>query len=318
MTILAGDIGGTKTRLGLFDGHAASPVASATYATAGFQSPGELIGTFLASHDVRPSRACFGVAGPVVDGRVQPVNLPWVVDSGEFQRELGIEVLLVNDIVANARGIGRLHESDFALLSRGTHDPFGARAVVSAGTGLGEAALWWDGTGHRAAASEGGSATFGPTNPLEGELYRFLAAEQGRVTFGDVCSGPGLRNIYRFLSEGSYAPEPAVITAMAEADRFSIASAALDMFVSIYGSRAGDAMLGYAATGGVYIGGGIAPKILPRLLEGGFMRAFVAKGRLKWLLERTPVHVVLNSDAALIGAAAFAQEAAPVAYLRAA
>ena len=316
--ILAGDIGGTKTRLGLFDGHAASPVASATYATADFDSAGDLVGTFLDAHGARPSRACFGVAGPVVDGRVQPVNLPWVVDSVEFRRELGIDVLLVNDIVANARGIGLLHESDLAVVNRGTPDPFGARAVVSAGTGLGEAALWWDGTGHRPAASEGGSASFGPTSPLEEELYRFLAAEQGRVTFGHICSGPGLRNIYRFLAGGGYVPEPAVITAMAEADRFSIASAAVDLFVSIYGTRAGDAMLGYAATGGVYLGGGIAPKILPRLLEGGFMRAFAAKGRLRWLLERTPVHVVLNADAALIGAAAFAQDAPPVQYLRAA
>jgi glucokinase len=318
MTILAGDIGGTKTRLGLFDGHAASPVACATYATADFQSPSDLVETFLASHDVRPSRACFGVAGPVVDGRVQPVNLPWVVDSLEFRRHFGIDALLVNDIVANARGIGLLHDSDLAVVNRGTHDPFGARAVVSAGTGLGEAALWWDGTRHRPAASEGGSASFGPTSPLEEELYRFLAAEQGRVTFGHICSGPGLRHIYRFLAGGADAPEPAVITAEAEADRGSIASAALDLFVSIYGTRAGDAMLGYAATGGVYLGGGIAPKILPRLLEGGFMRAFVAKGRLRWLLERTPVHVVLNADAALIGAAAFAQDAAPAAYLRAA
>jgi glucokinase len=316
--ILAGDIGGTKTRLGLFDGNATSPVAAATYATADFESAGDLIGAFLASHGVRPSRAGFGVAGPVVDGRVQPVNLPWVVDSIEFRRELGIEVLLVNDIVANARGIGLLPESDFAVVNRGTPDPFGARAVVSAGTGLGEAALWWDGTGHRPAASEGGSASFGPTSQLEEELYRFLAAEQGRVTFGHICSGPGLRRIYRFLAGGGDAPEPAAITAAAEGDRGSIASAAVDLFVSVYGTRAGDAMLGYAATGGVYLGGGIAPKILPRLLEGGFMRAFVAKGRLQWLLERTPVQVVLNADAALIGAAAFAQETSSVEYLRAA
>ena len=314
--ILAADIGGTKTRLGLFDG-GIYPVAAATVKTADFYRPTDLIATFLAPYGVRPTRACFGVAGPVVDGSVLQVNLPWIVDAAEFQRELGLDVVLVNDIVANARGIGLLPETDFAVVNAGIPDAFGARAVVSAGTGLGEAALWWDGTEHRAAASEGGSSTFGPRNLLEAELYHFLAAEQGRVTFGHICSGPGLQNVYRFLSGGD-APDPAAITAEADADPDSIASAALDLFVSVYGTRAGDVVLGYAATGGVYLGGGIAPKILPRLLDGRFLRSFTDKGRLSWLLERTPVRVVLNSDAALIGAAAYAAAAAPVRLARAA
>jgi glucokinase len=285
--------------------------------TRDFAKPTDLIATFLGLHGARPSRACFGVAGPVVDGTVRQVYLPWVVDPADFRRELGLDPIVVNDIVANARGIGALPATDFATVNAGTTDRHGARAVVSAGTGLGEAALWWDGTRYRAAASEGGSATFGPTSSLEGELYRFLAAEQGRVTFGNICSGPGLRNIYRFLADGAEAPTPAEIAATAMADRGSTASAALDLFVSVYGSRAGDVVLGYAATGGVYLGGGIAPKILPRLLEGRFMAAFTAKGGLSWLLERTPVQVVLNQDAALIGAALIASEA-PIELARAA
>ncbi len=312
--ILAADIGGTKTRLGLFDG-GVFPLTAATVATADFDRPTDLIAAFLAPYGIRPSRACFGVAGPVVDGSVLQVNLPWIVDAAEFRQELGFDPVLVNDIVANARGIGLLPETDLAVVNRGTPDRFGTRAVVSAGTGLGEAAIWWDGADYRPAASEGGSASFGPTSPLELELYRFLAAEHERVTFGDICSGPGLRNIYRFLAGGE-APTPAEITAAAETD--SIASAALDLFVSVYGTRAGDVVLGYAATGGVYLGGGIAPKILPRLLDGRFLRTFTAKGRLSWLLERTPVHVVLNSDAALIGAAAIARTSFPVGLARAA
>ena len=305
--ILAADIGGTKTRLGLFDG-GVHPLVAATVPTADFRRPTDLVATFLAPYGIRPTRACFGVAGPVVDGAVQQVNLPWVVDAADFERELGLGVLLVNDIVANARGIGLLPESDFAVVNEGTPDPYGAHAVISAGTGLGEAALWWDGRDYRPAASEGGASSFGPTNRLELDLYRFLAAEQGRVTFGHICSGPGLRNIYRFLAGGGTAPEPSAITAEAAADPSSTASEALDIFVSVYGNRAGDVALGYAATGGVYLGGGIAPKILPRLLDGRFLQAFTAKGNVSWLLERTPVHVVLNADAALIGAATIARD----------
>ena len=315
--ILAADIGGTKTRLGLFDG-GIHPVAAATVATTDFDRPTDLIATFLEPYRIRPTRACFGVAGPVVDGNVRQVNLPWIVDAAEFERELALDVLLVNDIVANARGIGLLPESDFAVVNEGIADPFGVRAVVSAGTGLGEAALWWDGSSYRAAPSEGGSSTFGPTNLLEAELYHFLAAEQGRVTFGHVCSGPGLQNVYRFLAGAGEAPSPAAIAAEAEADPDSIAGAALDLVVSVYGARAGDVVLGHAATGGVYLGGGIAPKILPRILDGRFLESFTDKGRLSWLLERTPVHVVLNPDAALIGAAAVAREAPPAELAKAA
>jgi glucokinase len=310
--ILAGDIGGTKTRLGVFDGRISSPLVAATYPTAAFARLAELIGCFLAPIDVRPAHAAFGVAGVVVGRRVPRINLPWDVDAAELERELGLDsVTLVNDVEAQARGVAALGERDLALVHAGVAGARGTRAVVSAGTGLGEAALWWDGTRHRPAASEGGSCSFGPSSPLEVELYRFLAAEKGRVSWGHVCSGPGLRNVYRFLAGGDEAPDPAAIAAAAEADRGSVASAAVDLFVSVYGARAGDVALAYGATGGVYLGGGIAPKLLPRLLEGGFVRAFLAKGRLESMLRRIPVHVVVNDDAALMGAARYAGDALP-------
>jgi glucokinase len=313
--ILAGDIGGTKTRLGLFERRGVSAVASRTYRTADFDCAAQMLASFLAALDARPTRACFGVAGPVVERRVDPINVPWAVDAAELETELGLaSVALVNDVEANARGINGLRPRDLAILNLGAPGATGTRAVVSAGTGLGEAALWWDGTTHRPAPGEGGSSAFAPRSELEIDLFRFLAAEQGRVNVGHLLSGPGLARIYRFLGGGGEAPDPAAITAQADDDRGSVASAAVDLFVSIYGARASDVALTYGATGGVYLGGGIAPRLVSRMLEGGFMRAFVAEGRLEWYLRRMPVRVVLNADAALIGAALFAQDALPVDY----
>jgi glucokinase len=309
--ILAGDIGATKTRLGIFTERSASPLATATYVTAEFERPADLLETFLSTTGLRPDRASFGVAGVVVGRRVPRINLPWDVDAAELERQFGLrQMLLVNDVEANARGILALGEGDLAVLHAGAAGAAGTRAVVSAGTGLGEAALWWDGTRHHPAANEGGSAAFGPSSQLEAELHRFLAAEQGRVNWGHLCSGPGLRRIYRFLAGGAEAPDPPAIAAEAEADPGSVARAAVDLFVAIYGARAGDVALSLGATGGVYLGGGIAPKLLPRLIEGGFVRAFLAKGRLESFVRRIPVRVVLNADAALIGAALCARDAA--------
>jgi glucokinase len=259
--------------------------------------------SFIRSVDVRPTQGSFGVAGVVVGRRVPRINLPWDMDARELEQQLRLrEVTFVNDVEAGARGILALGPEDFALLQRGAGDAGGTCAVVSAGTGLGEAALWWDGARHHAAAGEGGSAAFGPSTALEREFHRFLSAERGRVNWGHVCSGPGLGHAYRFLSGGHDTPDPAQIAAEAAADRDSIASAAVDLFVSIYGARAGDVALSYGATGGVYLGGGIAPKLLRRFLEGGFMHAFLAKGKLESFVRRVPVRVVLNADAALIGA----------------
>jgi len=307
--ILAGDIGGTKTRLGLFEPSSPRPVATETFRTAGYEHPAEPVGAFLAATRARPAHVCLGIAAPVQGGVASSVKLPWTVDAEELRLRLGLPaVRLVNDVEANARGIAALEERDLATMHAGAPGAAGTRAVVSAGTGLGEAAIWWDGAEHRPGPSEGGSCSFAPRSELEIELLRFLAAETGRVSVGQVCSGPGLQNLYRFFSGEHEAPEPAQIAARAAADRRSAASAAVDLLVSIYGARAGDVALSYGATGGVYLGGGIAPKLLPRLLEGGFMQAFLDKGSLRRMLERIPVHVVLNSDAALIGAALFARD----------
>jgi glucokinase len=236
--ILAGDIGGTKTRLGLFEPRGSRPVAAETFSTAGYEHPAELITAFLAATRARPTQACLGIAAPVHGGVAESVKLPWPVEAAELERRLGLPAVeLVNDVEANARGISALEERDLVPLQPGAPGAAGTRAVVSAGSGLGEAAIWWDGAAHRPGASEGGSCSFAPRTELEIELLRFLTAETGRVSVGQVCSGPGLQNVYRFLSGEREAPPPAAIAAEAEANRSSAASAAIDVLVSIYGAR---------------------------------------------------------------------------------
>jgi glucokinase len=313
--ILAGDIGGTNARLALFSRDLRTLDAE-TYPTARHGSLAEIVSRFLAPWRSRVTSACFGVAGPVANGIVRTVNLPWAVDARELAETVGLEsVDVVNDLEANACGVLRLSADDLATLSPGEPGARGNCAVVSAGTGLGEAALWWDGSRYHALASEGGHADFAPRTETEVELYRYLAAELGHVSYERVCSGAGLVNIYRFLRRSdaggvasAETPTPAEITAAARLDRGSLGGRALDLFLSVYGARAGNVALAFNATGGVYLGGGIAPRLVPELREGAFMRAFVGKGRLTPLLERIPVHVILNDRAALLGAAHIAAE----------
>jgi glucokinase len=306
--ILAGDIGGTKSRLGLFAPHSTVPVVSGTLATADHATPADLVFAFLELSGVRATRACLALASAVVGRRSLPTGLPWPVDADDLGRRVGMRIDLVNDVQAGARAIAALGPGDLADVQPGIADAAGTRAVVSAGTGLGEAALWWDGVGHRAAPGEGGSCSFAPTTPLEVELYRFVAAERGHVSVGRLVSGPGLQTIHRFLTGEADAPEPAAIVAAADADRGSVDSQAVDLFASIYGARAGDAALAYGATGGVYLGGGLAPRLLHRLREAPFRLAFRRKGGLRPWLERVPVRVVTNTDASLIGAALYGLE----------
>jgi glucokinase len=308
--ILAGDIGGTKARLALFNG-GPGPVRVTTYATGG-DSLAALVSEFLAEDGSTIAAACFGVAGTVANGGVHGVNLPWPVETSELERALAAPVSIVNDLHANARGIEALEDAHFAVINSGTADPEGNRAVVSAGTGLGEAGLIRTGARYHAIATEGGHVDFAPRSELEIELYRFLAAEFGHVSYERICSGTGLVNIYRFLSGDRDAPTAAEITAEARADRLSVSSRALDLFVAVYGARAGNVALALMATGGVYLGGGIPPRIVERLYDGGFMRAFVDKGRFARLLEQIPVRVILDDNAALLGAARIAAERLPV------
>jgi glucokinase len=322
MRVLAGDIGGTSTRLAYFEFGAGRPelLAAGRFPSRESDSLERIVGRFAAEHGITAERACFGIAGPIREGRVRTPNLPWTVAADELARVLGLaEVRLINDLAANVYGIDLLAPEDFAVLNPGVPDPAGTIAVVSAGTGLGETLAHWDGAAHHPLPSEGGHADFSPRNELESELLLYLRAEHGRVSVERVLSGPGLRNIYRFLRDARRMAEtPAVAEAMRSGDPSAaiaqaalagscpLCAAALDLFASLYGAEAGNAALRFLATGGVYLGGGIAPKIVQRLQGPGFMMAFTAKGRLSPLLERIPVRVILNERTALLGAGRWA------------
>jgi glucokinase len=316
--ILAGDVGGTNVRLALFE------VASGKLAVreqARFRSrdfPGleAAVEKFLAGGKA-VAGAGFGVAGAVRDGRCEATNLPWVVDSAILSRHLSLaSVALVNDLYANAVGLGELSAKDCAVVNEGREDPDGNRALISAGTGLGEAFLVRSGDRWTTCPSEGGHCSFAPRNPFEIELLRHLEMTLGHVSFERVLSGPGLVNIYRFERERSEIPEPAwmageiakrgdaapVVTEAALAGKDAVAERALSHFVAIYGGEAGNLALKVLATAGVFLGGGIAPKILPRLLDGAFFGSFCDKGRFAPLLAKIPVKVVLNDACALLGA----------------
>jgi glucokinase len=320
-TILAGDVGATHTRLALFAADPRVPVAFESYPSHDHAGLEEMAQTFLTSHPADLDYACFGVAGPVRDGHVKTTNLAWSVDAASLARALGLEsVGLINDLAANSYGITELAPDDLETLNPGVVSPVGPVVVVSVGTGLGEAGVLPDGDEVRVIPTEGGHTDFGPRSELEIELYRYLAAEDAHVSYERVCSGMGLLNIYRFLRERSRAPEPpwlaaeiaardaaATISRAALEQRDPVCVNALDVMVSIYGAEAGNLALKYLATGGVYLGGGIAPQILPKLRDGTFIRSFTAKGRFGELLEELPVRVILNDRTALLGAAHYAR-----------
>jgi glucokinase len=305
--ILAGDIGGTNTRLALVDGDPPALVAVDVYPSEAHSSLEEMVRTFLAAHPATLSDAAFAIAGPVRNGHVQVTNLAWSVDAAGLVSALGLErVLLLNDLEANAWGLATLGPDDFHVLNAGRLDAVGNAAVCSAGTGLGEAGLYWDGRRYHPFACEGGHTDFAPVTAQQEALREFVAAEHDHISYERVCSGPGLVTIYRFLSGGSSLPAPE-ITQHGLAGDDPTAVAALDLFAEIYGAEAGNLALKLMATGGVYLGGGIPPRILPKLGDGSFMRAFVAKGRFTDLLAGIPVRVILNDRTALMGAALAAE-----------
>jgi len=315
--ILAGDIGGTNTRLSFFEGTPdhLKPLSIEVFPSPQYKGPGEIIKKFLSTHNHKVDAACFGLPGAVVDGKVQTPNLPWIVNSHELASDLGLErVELINDLFANAHGIALLQDSDFVELNHGKPSPTGNRALISAGTGLGEAGLLAEEGGYRPFPSEGGHADFAPRNELEIELLRHLMGRFEHVSFERVLSGPGLFNIYQFLRDTKRAEEPAwladqiahgdpsaAVAKSALEGKAEIAVKALDMFVSIYGAEAGNLALKVVATGGVFIGGGIAPKIVEKLKGPAFMKAFSEKGRVGSLLANTRVCVITNDKTALLG-----------------
>jgi glucokinase len=326
--ILAGDIGGTNTRLAFVvaGGERLSVAEEATFPSREYAGLEAVLERFLSSHRFPVEGACFGVAGPVRHGRVDATNLPWVVDSRSLARQLGLErVGLINDLEANAHGIAELEAKDFAVLNAGAADAQGNRAIISAGTGLGEAGLYWDGTRHMPFATEGGHATFAPRGALEMDLLRHVSTQFQHVSVERVLSGPGLLQIYRFLRDAGHGEEPAwlaeqlrqrdppaVIAETALEGKNGLCIQALDLLVSIYGAEAGNLALKAMATGGVFIGGGIAPKILSKLRDPMFLESFSAKGRMKPLLLAMPVQVILNDKTALLGAARHAALSATV------
>jgi len=330
--IIAADIGGTKTNVALLepprgtgDANKASVlVARAKYQSSQHSGLAGILSDFLATYDIAPRsvrRVCAGVAGPVVEGHVETPNLPWSVDAAELKKTLGVgAVTLINDLEATAERAATLTDADVFVLNRGRR-PSGQLtngAVIAAGTGLGMALLhpidgsWWP------VPSEGGHVDLAPRNELEIDLLRYLSKRHRRVSVERVVSGPGLHALYEFfVDRKEQAPDASVLAALQEpgADaprivseaalqgRCPVANSALDLFVSFYGAMAGNLGLLAVSTGGLFVGGGIAPKILDRLKAGGFMEAFTNKGRLSPLLELMPVQVILDADAALMGAA---------------
>lgn len=317
--ILAGDIGGTNTRLAFFEGTPQRPVPVVTKVFPSRNHSGleEILRIFLAEHQRPVGAAAFGIAGPVKDGRCQTPNLPWIVDSTSVARCLGLPAAgLLNDLEANAHGIAVLGPNDFITLYEGAPGASGNRALISAGTGLGEAGLVAEGNEYRPYASEGGHADFAPRTEEEVALLRYLWQFFDHVSYERVLSGPGLNNIYQFLRDTGRADEPAslaeelarrdpprVIAEHGLQGDSPICALAMEMFVSIYGAEAGNLALRAMATGGVYLGGGVAPKILPKLQDPAFLKAFRAKGRLSNFLEAVPVRVIMNDQTALLGAA---------------
>jgi glucokinase len=321
--ILAGDVGGTKVDLGLYEfiNGKLKHTRDKVYKAKDYPGLEVIVKEFLGSDKV--TAACFGVPGPVRDGRLRLTNLPWTLDSRELSAGLGIQhVFLINDLEANGYGVAELTPDQIYTLSEGDPSQTGNRALIAAGTGLGQGLLIWNGHTHVPYPSEGGHADYAPRNEDEIDLLRFLKEKyNGRVSFERVVAGMGLTSIYEFLREVRGVEEPAwlaeklaavsdpnsVITEMALSAKSEICEKALTMFVSAYGAEAGNLALKVLSVGGLYVGGGIAPRILEKLKDGTFMKAFTDKGRLSQLLINMPVRIILESRAAQLGAAAYAE-----------
>jgi glucokinase len=317
--ILAGDIGGTNARLAYFqsqNGHLRL-VSERVFPSRDHRELGEIVAQFLDDSGTRPQAACFGIAGPVRNGRVETSNLPWVVEQSRLAQQIHLPAtLLINDLEASAWGIGGLNPQDLVALNRVGGPVVGNQAVIAPGTGLGEAGLFWDGTRHHVFASEGGHADFAPQNDLQVELLRFLQRRFGHVSFERVLSGPGLVSVYEFLRDNGCAEEsPELVVKMSKGDPAAaisgaaldgsspLAEKALDLWISAYGAEASNLALKIMATGGLFLAGGISPKILAKLTRPLFMQSFLDKGRLRPLVESIPVQVVINEKAGLLGAA---------------
>jgi len=323
MQVLAGDIGGTKTLLGLFDPRTArpEPIVVRSFGTLAFDDLPAMIGEFVRDEAVSPhpiDSACFGVAGPVIDEAAELTNVPWRVDARRVASAFKLKrVLLLNDLQAMAYSVTVLRDSEVHVLQEGQAQRGGNMALIAAGTGLGEALLHHMDGRLLPSPSEGGHADFPARNEREITLTRYLIARYGRADVEHVISGRGFLNLFRVahhqpceagidVDHPDTVDAPAEISAAALARRCAACVEVLDMFVDAYGAEAGNLALRALATGGVFVGGGIAPKILPALTTGAFMRAFREKPPLEAMLSATPVKVILNAEAGLLGAAVYA------------
>lgn len=328
--VLAGDLGGTKTTLGVFSPERGprDPVATTRLVSGDHAGLAEMCKVFLRDLGVPVCHAVFGVAGPVIGGRAKITNLPWDLEETTLAEQLGLHrVTLLNDLVAMAHGVAELRESESVSILPGTADPAGPIGIVAPGTGLGMA---WGirGTGGalHAFPSEGGHTAFAPQGELQEGLLTFLRERYGYVSNERVCSGMGLPNLYAWLRHTDPEAEPEwLAAALAEAEDpapvitqaalerdVALARRTLELFVSILGSLAGDLALMVLATGGIWIGGGIAPRIFPLLTEGAFREAFLTKGRLRRFVETVPVRLIQRADTPLVGAASRALADAPM------
>jgi glucokinase len=331
--ILAGDIGGTKVHLALYSfvGGKLSPIRDEKFPAPEFPCLDDVVKEFLSPEksgqpDVRDQiiASCFGVPGPVRDGRLKLTNLPWTLDARDLQRSLGIQhIFLINDLEANGYGIAELSNDKIYTLHTGDASSVGHRGLIAAGTGLGECLLIWDPIlrRHLPIPSEGGHGDFAARNDTEIALLNYLRRKlNGRVSTERVVSGIGMQNVYAFLRDDQKMEEPAwlrdrmqtedpnaVIGGCAEDGSSEICVKTIELLASAYGAESGNLALKLLALGGLYLGGGIAPKILKFLANGGFMQAFLDKGRLSPLLETIPVRVILDDTCALLGAAAYAE-----------
>ena len=322
--LLVGDVGGTKTAVAVVD-VASGPrafFARRRFRSADYQTLAAIAREFISQLDAPVTHACFDVAGPVVDGHARLTNLPWEISAQALRHELNLEeAWVINDLAAVAHAIPLLQPDDLHTLNIGNPVDRGAIAIIAPGTGLGEAFLVWDGAAYRGYPSEGGHTDFAPTTAMQADLLRYLQQRFDHVSYEIVCSGLGIPHLYEFFRDSDHAAEspelaaqlaaaedrtPLIVEgAMRDGTPDALGLATLETFVSILGAEAGNLALKVLATGGVFIGGGIAPRVMPILEDQHFNAAFRRKGRFAELLARVPVHVITMDDSALIGAAGY-------------
>ena len=318
--ILVGDVGGTKTRLALYESKKEKMICleKEDFSSAKYQGLEGIVNEYLRKRKKEVEAACFGVPGPVINGESRATNLPWFLNERSVVEQTAVKkVKLINDLVALTSAVPHLSSGELSVLHEGKEvDKSSPRAVLAPGTGLGQAFLYYDGERHHVHASEGGHIDFAPNSEVESQLLKHLQSKFGHVSYERILCGPGLVNIYEFLKDGGYASEPpelrdrleqgnaaAVISTAGQNREFELCVKALDLFVTILGAQAGNLVLTLLATGGVYLGGGIPPKIAKKLSDGTILKSYFDKGRLSHLVEKTPLFIIKDDHAALLGLA---------------